>query len=1408
MADKHYDWKRFWCPRDSTFSLDDGGYLHDPDSQWGSIYNPNVQTFEAISNTRCLILLGEPGIGKSNAMKAEYEATKEAGQLALFHELSAFQTDTMLVADIFNDDAIKTWIAGDKELHLFLDSFDECTIPRNALSPRLAKELSKLPKQRLFLRIACRTADWPISLEIVLDGLWGQENMGVYELVPLRRVDVVYAAQANNIVPEGFLGEIDNKDVVPFAIKPVTLRFLIDVFTSEHQLPQTQTEIYRKGCDLLCEEINISRHDAGLTGNLSRAQRLAVAARIAAITMFTGRYVIWQSVDQGNIPKGDITASEFVSDTEFANGETFQVVEATIRETLGTGLFSARGAHRLGWAHQSYAEFLAAEYLISHGLTLNQIKSLIIHANDPDHKLVPQLHQVSAWLASMSKEVFNEILKTNPDVLLRSDISAAYDEDKHALTEKLLKMRGERRLLDQGLNMWRFSRKLKHPTLGDQLKPYIVDKTKDFEVRRMAIEIAQATGLKEVQESLCEIGLDKDEILQLRIDATLAIKFIGDEAIKVKLKPLTVGKATSDPYDDLKGSALSVLWPHHITAGDLFGLITLPKGDHYFGLYEQFLTYNVVQYLKPADLPTALNWVERNAFGRTELMDAIVEAAVPHLGIPEIRAAFARTALARMSHYHEIVGREHGLRRRPFYPANQLTSLDDDSRHALVTDILALLNSAENIPHHLIHSQTPLIFTKDVPWLLSSLQESPVENRRRILATLIFWVFDRQNSQQIEAIYAVWENDAILCDVFKPFFGPTELGSVEAQTQKTFYERRLENERIVEARQANEEHEVSDEELIGRVSTLLDGFEAGNPELWWHLNLDLIYFQKTGSEWASDLTSLPSWQKLGNDFKARIVTAARKYLDVGSLGVHEWLGKGSKLNYRPARAGYRALLLLYQLAPDILSGIPNDLWSKWAPIIVAFPSSTDHELTFQQKLIKIAYDRSQLLVISIILVLIDFENRVDEYTPLLRRINECWDKRLGEALIIKIQDPRLQIGYCGRLLNELISHNVPGATQFAESLLSLRTDDNQRRRAISAALSLTSFPTNFHWSAVWNVARSDPDFGRQTFLAMAETHDYPSRQVIQASLSETELADLYLWLSQQFPHDEDPKHGASYSPTPRDEIVDFRESVLLAIKNRGNRVACHEIQRLISALPYLQHLKTKLLEAEVVARYNTWTPCQPSDILRLAANKQRRLVQNGEQLLEVIIESLQRLQAKLQRETPAAIDLWNVLPAGGHNRTYRPKDEEDLSNYIKRHFDEDLKQKGVIANREVEIQRGRGDAQGERTDIHIDAAIIGPDKKAYDVITAVVEAKGSWNPSLLQEMHTQLVDRYLGHQYHHGLYVVGWFNCSQWADADYKKAASMKHEYNPLSQYLDTQARSLSQNGIQVRAFVLDVSLK
>jgi hypothetical protein len=65
---------------------------------------------------------------------------------------------------------------------------------------------------------------------------------------------------------------------------------------------------------------------------------------------------------------------------------------------------------------------LAARYLADRDLSLQQIRDLIAHPDDPEGKLIPQLHETAAWLAGMMPSVYRMMMQVEPEVLLRSDV--------------------------------------------------------------------------------------------------------------------------------------------------------------------------------------------------------------------------------------------------------------------------------------------------------------------------------------------------------------------------------------------------------------------------------------------------------------------------------------------------------------------------------------------------------------------------------------------------------------------------------------------------------------------------------------------------------------------------------------------------------------------------------------------------------------------------------------------------------------------------------------------------------------------------------------------------------------------------------------------------------------------------
>jgi len=75
--------------------------------------------------------------------------------------------------------------------------------------------------------------------------------------------------------------------------------------------------------------------------------------------------------------------------------------------------------------------------------------------------------------------------------------------------------------------------KLKHPNLAEQLRPYIVDCSRQIDARDTAINIAEVCKVGELQDELVNLALNSSESITLRVSAASAIASIGDEQARV-----------------------------------------------------------------------------------------------------------------------------------------------------------------------------------------------------------------------------------------------------------------------------------------------------------------------------------------------------------------------------------------------------------------------------------------------------------------------------------------------------------------------------------------------------------------------------------------------------------------------------------------------------------------------------------------------------------------------------------------------------------------------------------------------------------------------------------------------------------------------------------------------------------
>jgi hypothetical protein len=482
---------------------------------------------------------------------------------------------------------------------------------------------------------------------------------------------------------------------------------------------------------------------------------------------------------------------------------------------------------------------------------------------------------------------------------------------------------------------------------------------------------------------------------------------------------------------------------------------------------------------------------------------------------------------------------------------------------------------------------------------------------------------------------------------------------------------------------------------------------------------------------------------------------------------------------------------------SFISAISMGVWERWAPIILAYPSSAlGGKEQLHLDLVKLAYTSSPEAIIQTLIVLIDAQNRDHGDLFITRKMEECWSVDCVSALAAKLTDQNLGPKCVAQLLSDLIGRDILEARLFAEGLLSspIASSGDLREKSVAAARVLLTKAKDAGWSVIWPIFQQDPVFGKEVVSAI---DPYRGEDPTWCSLKEDHLADLFIWLARHFSHSTDPSLGGAHWVGPNDRARGLRDGVLNVLKLKGTFDACEALRRVRRELPQLDWLKWVQADAELQARRESWIPPQPRHLVSIFRDHEKRLVQSGEHLLQVIQESLERLEPILHGETPSVQFLWIPTRRGKS----KPRDESDLSDFLKLHLEEDLKARGVIVNREVQIHKK------EKTDIHVDTFVRSIDGQLIECVSVIIEVKGSWHQELDTAMQTQLKEQYLTNNHcQHGLYLVGWFNCDQWDEEDYRKARAPMLKLEEAKDRFAIQARNLSLDGVHIKAFILNTS--
>ncbi len=1157
-------------------------------------------------------------MGKSYEIKRIKDIETQDENSKDYINLSSYSDEANLIKRIFESEKIKTWKDNETIFYLYLDSLDEALLNINTLANLLADKLSELPTERLYFRVACRTAEWSnlSVLENELKESWKEDKSQILQIAPLQEKDVKTAAQDGNLDAEKFLFEIYNKSVSALASKPVTLQFLLDLFEKNGSFPSTQTELYEKGCLSLCEEKNERRKAARRTGNLETEQRFVISARIAALMIFGNKSSIWIGGITGE-ETSDILINELSGYTEKRKDRNeFQVTEEQIREVLSdTGLFTNNGNNRLKFSHQTFAEFLASWYLEYRELS-DEIVIKLIGKN----YLYPQLYETSAWISNQRKSIFQHLMKIAPATLLRSDILLAEDSTKAQLVEILLDLFDKEK--SEGVDRF-YYRKLNHPKLAEQIRPYIIDKSKGWLVRTEAIDMAQICRVEELQNDFADIALDKTEDQNIRVRAVYAIDWIGDSETKRKIRPLVFGKIEDDERFRLKGAALYVLWNEHLTAKELFSVLS-PPNNHIAGSYESFLDSQMVEKLQTEDLPVALDWLVENIqdfmhriSSERRVADEILLMACENLDDEEIFVRFIKIVKILIANHKDIF--------KEIEDKEKLEQIfqDDDKRRKIWLEIFSSIDDK----HYwsLDGSKFIGLRNSDIDWLADEWEKTIKEDlKEKLLSRLKGFISYWGTSVEVfDDICKACNRNEKLKKEFEEIFAPVKLNSKKAKKQKEFYEEHTKWRRESEKEEAERNKPVnpSPTELSLRS---LDKCEKGEINSFIELNYQMMFLRNgwsEKSEFESDLTKLPVWKDADENLKKRIIKAAKEYIKKGNPQDNEWVGSES-YNYS-ALSGYKALVLLNKFEPEFISSLRNNVWEKWAAIIYHYPRGNgDEEYETHRQFVAKAYKNAPHRIIELLKREIESDKENKSYWS-FEKLKYCWDERLKSFLKDELENVNLSVYGIRKILSELFELNDSEIGNIACNFIKFPVPSDEKEQQIlmiSIELLITHGKINC-WEKIWQILENDIEFGRKIIGFGVSRFG----RLGVNNLYEKQLADLFIWLSEQYPYSEDPVHHGIYTPSSRDEIVRWRNNILDALVKKGTKNSVDEILRIKYVLPELEWLKFTYLSAKEKMYEISFTPLEPSEILKLLINgnldieKLSQSIYNSVELSEGII---------------------------------------------------------------------------------------------------------------------------------------------------------------------------------------------
>jgi len=944
---------------------------------------------ETVAAAGVMVLLGEPGGGKTSVLAAlTADIPPLAGTWAGESDACAWVTGADLTEHTYDAQlgSLLTNLplassSGTGTLTIVVDQADESGMLRQ-LPSRLAGSLRGQDVSRIRMLMACRSADYPGRMTRVLSDAFNVCHR--VDLVPLRRSDAVDLVDNVGLPGAAVIAAAEQAHAQALACVPLTLELLARTYQTDGSLIGAPRDLFRRGVELLVEEHDPDRVTS-VDVSTTSAQRLAVAGRIAAWMLLSGRRTLWNG--QGlQIADLDLPVGSLVDGDEHTAAGKFQVSTACVRETLATALFTAQGTDRIAFRHSSLAAYLAASYLTQRDVPARQLRDLFLVGDPADDtaSLPGHLRETGAWLVALKPDHTAWLAAADPESLAAHSALVRSDPIRRLIVERLLDRAAQVELSDIRWQMSHWD--LHHPDLASQIIQALATASagaaQDWPTLariRLAVRLARDVTTPDPALAASLLAVAEDEKwtnTERRFAAAAAHACDPDTALpalRTILDSLAdpAHAADLDPDDSLRGTVLNLLWPAHLDTKTMIAMLRRPRRPYDFAIYGAFLS-DMPRHCDEDQLTGVLAWAARAWHAQpsppddapdTQADPATGSAVAPTVLPPHDRfvpdSTMVNTLVDRTLRSEEVVDRLPVLasilvaRIDANLPAHFPDALQPDEHGNESTQTAALrralaeamINEISTSSVHKTHSLRTVSHGWQAPTMLHRRTRliPPQFERRQLLDGADFaWAFDRTQAvaqaqdstgTQMYGQLAAW------------LFNPDDAEAVELAYNpdhpawphvKHLYEPMALDSPLAQALREDHQAQIrqvrpESADFITAQRDHLDRARAGDSDSFWQLVWRLRadpYSLQVGSL-TPDVETWPGSAVLGPDL-SDFADLALHYLATAHDHAEEWLGQ-SRIDYR-AWAGYVALTHLYRRGQ--LDQVPTSAWSSWAAAIL------------------------------------------------------------------------------------------------------------------------------------------------------------------------------------------------------------------------------------------------------------------------------------------------------------------------------------------------------------------------------------------------------------------------------------------------------------------------------------------